>query len=210
MADSTETVLTPSWSAMAHDGMHPTLREQFVDAMGRAVTGVTIVTTDGEAGRFGQTVSAMSSVSADPPMLLVCINRRSPIHAAIVQHRVFAVNVLRADQRRLSESFAGRPRKGTPYDFDSARWTTGDTGSPLLTGAVARFDCALDAAHEAGTHTIFVGRVVAASGSAGAPLVYARRGYGELHAFPNPRPGDDILAAEPETDDEPRLKLGDL
>ena len=208
MAESTNSVMTPSWSVMTHDGLHPTAREQFIDAMSRTVAGVTIVTTEGAAGRFGQTVSAMSSVSADPPMLLVCINRKSPIHGAIVQHRVFAVNVLRADQRRLSENFSGRPRKGVPYDFASARWTTGETGSPLLTGAVARFDCALEAGHDAGTHTIFVGRVLAASGSAGAPLVYARRGYGELHAFPNPRPGDDML--EPEPEDDARLKLGDL
>jgi flavin reductase (DIM6/NTAB) family NADH-FMN oxidoreductase RutF len=176
--------------------------------MSRAVTGVTIVTTDGELGRFGQTVSAMSSVSADPPMLLICINRKSPIAAAITRHRVFAVNVLRADQRRLSEVFSGRPRAGVPYDFGSARWRTGDTGSPLLIGAIARFDCALDAAHEAGTHTIFVGQVVMADGAAGAPLVYARRGYGELHAFPNPRPNDDMLSLD--TDDETALKLGDL
>lgn len=208
MADSIEAAFPTNWSPMAHDGTLPNPREHFVDAMSRTVTGVTIVTTDGETGRFGQTVSAMSSVSADPPMLLVCINRKSPIHAAIARHRVFAVNVLRADQRRLSETFSGRPRKGPAYDFASAQWTRGETGSPQLTGAVACFDCALHAEHEAGTHTIFVGRVVAASGSAGAPLVYARRGYGELHAFPNPRPGDDIL--EPEPEDEASLKLGDL
>jgi flavin reductase (DIM6/NTAB) family NADH-FMN oxidoreductase RutF len=209
MTDATDAVLHQSWGTMGNDlALTATLRGQFVDAMSRAVTGVTIVTTEGALGRFGQTVSAMSSVSADPPMLLVCINRKSPISRAIAQHRVFAVNVLRADQRRLSESFSGRPRKGIPYDFTSARWRPGETGSPLLVGAIARFDCVLDAAHEAGTHAIFVGGVVSASSGGGAPLVYARRGYGELHAFPNPRPDDDMLPLE--TEDETSLKLGDL
>lgn len=173
------------WGIMAQDFPAIANRDRFLEAMSRAATGVTIVTTDGEGGRFGQTVSAMSSVSADPPMLLVCINRKSPISAAIQRERVFGVNVLRADQRRLSDVFAGRPRRDEPYDFSIAAWENQVTGSPLLVGAVARFDCALQAAYQAGTHTIFVGNVVAASAGAGEPLVYAGRGYGELHAFPN-------------------------
>lgn len=160
-------------------------RQRFVEAMSRAATGVTIVTSKGPSERFGQTVSAMSSVSADPPMLLVCINRKSPTCSAIQTERIFAVNVLRADHRRLAESFAGRPRRGKPYDFDAFRWDTGVTGSPLLAGAIARFDCTLEAAYPAGTHLIFVGNVVQADANPGAPLVYAGRGYGELHAFPN-------------------------
>jgi flavin reductase len=160
-------------------------RQRFVEAMSRVATGVTIVTSNGPSGRFGQTVSAMSSVSADPPMLLVCISRKSPICTAIQNDRVFAVNVLRADHRRLAESFAGRPRRGKSYDFDSFRWDIGVTGSPLLAGSIARFDCTLEAAYPAGTHQIFVGNVVLAEAGSGAPLVYAGRGYGELHAFPN-------------------------
>ena len=160
-------------------------RQRFIEAMSRAATGVTIVTSSGPNGRFGQTVSAMSSVSADPPMLLVCINRKSPTCTAIQNDRVFAVNVLRADHRRLAESFAGRPRRGKPYDFDAFRGDTGVTGSPLLAGAIARFDCTLEAAYPAGTHQIFVGNVVQSDAASGAPLVYAGRGYGELHAFPN-------------------------
>jgi flavin reductase len=183
-------------------------RERYLDAMSRTATGVTVVTTAGPAGRFGQTVSAMTSVSADPPLLLVCINQRSPICPAIEQHRVFGVNVLRADQRPIAETFAGRTQNGEPYDFAVARWESSAAGSPMLAGAVARFDCALEAIHRAGTHTIYVGRVIATDASGGAPLVYARRGYGELHAFPN-RPVPD----EPgwgEFDDAGALDLGDL
>lgn len=159
-------------------------RTAFIEAMSRAVTGVTVVTTAGDAGRFGQTVSAMSSVSADPPLLLICLNRRSKSYAPIAQHRVFAVNVLRADQQQVSQIFAGRPQRGQPYDFDAAVWNEGVTGSPLLAGAVARFDCTLEAIHDAGSHGIIVGRVVASSFEPGTPLIYAQRGYGELQSFP--------------------------
>ncbi|HEY8445702.1 MAG TPA: flavin reductase family protein [Thermomicrobiales bacterium] len=167
-------------------------RAAFIEAMSRAVTGVTVVTTAGEAGRFGLTVSAMCSVSADPPMLLVCINQRTLLASAIPRNRVFAVNVLRADQRRVAEVFSGRPRWDQPYDFGVASWETAVTGAPLLAAAVARFDCALDSEHQAGTHRIFIGRVLAASVNPGMPLVYARRGYGELVAFPR-----DVVAATP-------------
>ena len=193
---------------MSADTARVSPRDRFLDAMSRTAAGVTVVTTEGAAGRFGQTVSAMSSVSADPPLLLVCINRKSPIRAAIGRHGVFGVSVLRADQRRIAESFAGRPRTGAPYDFGIARWETEVTGSPLLAGAVARFDCELEAGYDAGSHTIFVGRVVATGAASGAPLVYARRGYGELHAFPNRPAPFDAEWAEP--DDERALDLGDL
>jgi flavin reductase len=127
----------------------------------------------------------MSSVSADPPLLLVCIHRKSPICAAIERHRVFSVNVLRADQQRVSQTFAGRPRNGLPYDFGSAVWETAVTGSPLLIGAVARFDCRLHDTHEAGTHFIYIGRVVDSTSEPSAALVYSQRTYGEPLLFPH-------------------------
>jgi flavin reductase (DIM6/NTAB) family NADH-FMN oxidoreductase RutF len=165
-------------------------RSAFIEAMSRAAAGVTVVATAGETGRFGQTVSAMCSVSADPPLLLVCINRKSRTCTPIARHRVFSVNVLRADQERVSQVFAGRPREGQgqAYDFGCAVWEYAVTGSPLLVGAVARFDCELEATHEAGTHRIFIGRVVASSSAQGTPLIYAQRGYGELLLFPRHRP----------------------
>jgi flavin reductase (DIM6/NTAB) family NADH-FMN oxidoreductase RutF len=165
-------------------------RAAFIEAMSRAAAGVTVVATAGEMGRSAQTVSAMCSVSADPPLLLACLNRKSRVCAPITTHRVFSVNVLRADQERVSQVFAGRPREGQgeAYDFGCAVWETAVTGSPLLVGAVARFDCELEATYEAGTHRIFVGRVVASSSAQGTPLIYAQRGYGELLLFPRHRP----------------------
>jgi len=93
----------------AHEIARPDSRRQdFINAMSGAVTGVNVITTDGRAGRFGITVSAMCSVSADPPMLLACINRRSPVCSAILSNQVYCVNVLSASQRDLADSFAGR------------------------------------------------------------------------------------------------------
>lgn len=161
------------------------MRASFIDGMSRVATSVTIVTTDGEAGRFGLTVSAMSSVTADPPTLLICINRRNPVDAAMRSNGVFGVNALRADQRWVAETFAGRPRRGNPYDFQAGAWHIENTGSPLLTGAVAWFDCVMIAAHHVGTHTIAIGRVVAAGSEPGTPLIYGRRSFGELVQLPS-------------------------
>jgi flavin reductase (DIM6/NTAB) family NADH-FMN oxidoreductase RutF len=153
-------------------------RVDFVNAMARAVTGVSVVTTVGTAGRMAVTVSAVSSVSADPPMVLACINRQSPACKAIRSNGIFCVNVLSADQRHVSDSFAGQPADGRPFDFACACWSAGATGAPKLEGAVATFDCVISASHDAGTHTVFIGRVVGVAEDDGAPLLYTLRSYG--------------------------------
>jgi flavin reductase (DIM6/NTAB) family NADH-FMN oxidoreductase RutF len=152
----------------------------FTDAMRGAVTGVNIVTTDGAAGRFGVTVSAFSSVSAEPPLVLVCINRRSPVCAALSINGCFAVNVLSASQQNLADAFAGAPHSTRPYDFSAARWSRFSTGSPVLSGAVAGFDCVLTTTLDAGTHRIFIGRVAEVGKEAAAPLLYSNRRYGRV------------------------------
>jgi flavin reductase (DIM6/NTAB) family NADH-FMN oxidoreductase RutF len=90
---------------------------------------------------------------------------------------VFCINVLAADQEQLSDRFAGRPRDGEAFDFAHARWTTAKTGSPVLAGAVAAFDCVLQSSHGAGTHTIFFGRVLEAVEDCAMPLIYGLRSY---------------------------------
>ena len=155
------------WSARAPQ-TDSAQREDFVNAMSGAVTGVNVITTNGQAGRFGITVSAVSSVSADPPMVLACINRRSPVCEAVRVNAAFCVNVLSIQQRDVADTFAGRPAQGKPYDFASAMWTRGITGAPRLVDATSAFDCVLETAYDAGTHTIFIGRVVAA-GERGGP-----------------------------------------
>ena len=158
----------------------PVSASEFVEAMRSAVTGVNIVATDGAAGRYGVTVSAFSSVSAEPPMVLVCINRSSPVSAALTRNRAFAVNVLATSQQSLADSFAGRPGAGAPYDFGAACWSAGTTGAPFLSGAVAGLDCALVTTVDAGTHRIFIGRVVNVAKAANDPLLYSNRTYGRV------------------------------
>lgn len=158
----------------------------FIDAMAAAATAVSIVTTDGEAGRFGITVSAVASVSAEPPLVLACINRRSPAAGAIAGNGRFCINMLNDRQAGLANCFAGRPDDSESYDFGCAEWFAGATGAPVLDGAVAAFDCLLESAHDAGTHRIVIGRVASAVASAHPPLAYSRRCYQALSALGTP------------------------
>lgn len=151
--------------------------QDFVAAMGLAATGVSVVTTDGPFGRFGLTVSAVSSVSAEPPLVLVCINRKSPAVAAVDGNGLFAVNLLAAQHRAYAETFSGRPREGNPFDFANHDWREGDTGLPLVTDATAIFECETHDSLDAGTHRIFIGRVLAAHRGSAEPLVYCNRAF---------------------------------
>lgn len=151
--------------------------EAFVEAMARAVTPVSIVTTDGKAGRFGVTVSAVNSVSAAPPMVLACINKRSPAIAAIRENGVFSINMLSVGQDQLADCFAGRARDGESYDFACGEFYGLSTGAPVLNNATANFDCVLDCVHDAATHAIVIGKVVRAVSTGAGPLAYNERAY---------------------------------
>jgi len=165
------------------DEMHPSpgLRDAFIGAMRRAATGVSVVTTRGQAGQFGVTVSAVASVSADPPLLLVCINRRSPAWAAIQENGVFTVNLLSEAQAHVADSFAGRaprpPQSGAAFDFNCGRWAMDDDASPRLEDASAAFHCRIAQAHEAGTHAVLIGHVLTAIAGGSAPLAYVSQDY---------------------------------
>lgn len=171
-------------SAMILERDEPTPQTEdpavFIDAMSAAATPVSIVATDGAAGRFGVTVSAVASVSAEPPMVLCCVNRKSPAASAIERNGVFCLNMLTESQRVLANCFAGRAEAGAPYDFGRAVWRRAVSGAPVLDAALASFDCALESAYDAGAHRIMIGRVLRASGSQNQPLVYARRAYRAL------------------------------
>ncbi len=159
----------------------------FRSAMSQAVTGVNVVTTDGRCGRYGLTVSAVSSVSAEPPMLLVCVNRRSVACSAIESNGSFAVNMLAAGQQSLAETFSGSDAHGGPYLFNEGDWMRAVTGSPILKRAIATFDCSIEDRVPAGTHTIFIGHVLAARECPGTPLLYTGRNYGRPMHETRPR-----------------------
>lgn len=149
----------------------------FVAAMRVQATAVNLVTTDGAAGRFGVTVSAVASVSAEPPLVLACVNRRSPAVAAIKRNGVFCVNALNASQHEIANVFAGRPSQGAPFDFACAEWVPGMTGSPELGGALASLDCEVHETIDAGSHTVFIGRVIGTISRADRPLLYCDRQF---------------------------------
>lgn len=155
----------------------PVSRDAFVAAMARAATGVWILATEGPTGRTALTVSAVSSVSADPPMVLACVNRRTLARDAVLEAGVFSLNLLTDEQAALADVFAGRPAEGTPFDFARAEWGTAVTGAPILAQAAAHFDCALSSTVEAGSHSILIGTVVSAARAEGSPLVHTDRRY---------------------------------
>jgi len=155
------------------------LRADFLRAMAQMANTVNIVTTDGPAGRFGVTVSAVTSVSADgpAPVLLACVHHLSPAAAAIAANGHFCVNVLRHTEAHVSDSFAGRHKLDDK--FDCASWAACGSGAPRLADPLAAFDCAVMLNQRIGTHHIFFGAVGAIHfGAEGQPLIYAARSYG--------------------------------
>jgi flavin reductase (DIM6/NTAB) family NADH-FMN oxidoreductase RutF len=161
--------------------LDPALRQRFLVGMSHAASTVSVVTTDGVAGRHGVTVSAMVSVSADTPRptLLVCINQLSPVANAVLENGVFCVNVLREDQSHISDSFAGRSGAHGTAKFDCTRWTSQVTGAPRVVDALVAFDCKVTASEQVGSHFVIFGCVqdIFVAGT-GAPLIYANRAYG--------------------------------
>ena len=146
----------------------------FRAVMRRFATGVTVVTTSFEGKLKGFTANAFASVSAEPPMVLICVNRASRSHPLIEQAGHFCVNILGLDQRALAERFSSHD----PVDpFPSMDYRSAATGSPVLAGTLGYLDCRLDEEHTAGTHTVFLGTVVECGATDGAPLGYFNAGY---------------------------------
>lgn len=146
---------------------------EFRDAVGAFATGVNVITTRSDDTLYGMTASAFSSVSLDPPLILICIGETAEGAEAISRNGVFAVNVLSAEQEPLSNFFASKSR---PRGRDAFRGVThheGITGSPLLEGAAVHLDCRLAETHHAGDHLIFIGEVLALDLDAEAtPLLF--------------------------------------
>ncbi|WP_210240200.1 flavin reductase family protein [Amaricoccus solimangrovi] len=154
------------------------------DALGRFVTGVTVVTTRAEAGPLGMTVNSFASVSLDPPLVLWSPARRSSRFPAFEAAPYFAIHVLSAGQRDLAERFA---RPGAA--FPDIPHETGMGGTPLLDGAVARFECRHAAGHDGGDHLIVVGEVLRLVTADLPPLVFNRGGFTTLGGLEPPGAG---------------------
>jgi flavin reductase (DIM6/NTAB) family NADH-FMN oxidoreductase RutF len=145
----------------------------FRSALGAFPTGVTVITTRGEDHLYGMTANAFSSLSLDPPLILVCVITGTEGQRVISGNGVFAVNILRDDQEAISRFFASRDRPRGLDAFRDVPHRVGVTGAPLIEGAAAYLDCRLHAEHEAGDHIIFVGEVMALGTEDNAePLVF--------------------------------------
>ena len=174
---------TEETAGPAADGAH------YRDAMSRMGSSVTIVTSAGPAGPAGFTATAVASVSDDPPTILVCVNRASRSHGPLTMNGVFCINVLADGMADLAEIFAGR---GLPDGADTVEerfahgeWARLATGSAVLVGAVAAFDCHLDREIDSPTHAVLFGRVaalvMAEPPQVGAePLTYSFGGFGSF------------------------------
>ncbi|MFM2106302.1 MAG: hypothetical protein RL338_1334 [Chloroflexota bacterium] len=147
--------------------------------MGHFATGVTILTTlDGDRPA-GVTVNAITSVSLEPPLLVVALDRRRAILPPLRATGAFAVNILGEGQQPLSDCFAGAPVVPGRETFCGAAWRPGDRGLPLIDGAIATMTCAVERIDPVGDHELVVARVETGSNEAShpLPLLYYRRRY---------------------------------
>ncbi len=151
----------------------------FRNAMARFASGVTIVTTRAGDNLVGFTASAFSSLSLDPPLVLVCLEKKADSWEAFMAAERFAVSILAAGQWDLAIRFA---TKGIDK-FDGAPMTTGElTGLPLIAGAIVHLECRIYDRPDAGDHTILVGEVLRAVNTDGEPLLHFNRSSGRFVA----------------------------
>jgi len=153
--------------------------DTFRRVMGHFVTGVTVVTALDGARPFGITVNALSSVSLDPPLVMVALDRRRFLTPIVRAAGRYAVSILSEDQQALSDCFAGAPVEPGRLDFCGASWHPGPTGLPLLDGAIATLECTVVGTFSAGDHDLFIGRVdsLVNDPEHPMPLIYYRRRY---------------------------------
>ncbi len=168
------------------DGLVPIEPPEFKALMSRFASGVTAITVLDEGGDdHAMTASAFCSVSADPPLVLVCVSKKAVTHDKLLKRGAFAINLLDAEQESVSNRFAGWWEPGRSKWADLALSRGPHSGAAWIEGALAQLDCSLHAAHDGGDHTIFIGRVEAGRLSeverdALRPLLYFSGRYRQL------------------------------
>ena len=160
-------------------GSQPVDAGQFKIGMRTLAGAVNIITSTHASHRYGMTATAVCSATADPPTVLVCINKLATTHGAVAKSKVFCVNVLRAEDWELSTTFSGG--QSGENRFKMRDWTRLATGSPVLIDALVSFDCRVVKTLTHGTHTIFLGQVEQILvGQKGKPLLYSDGQYAKL------------------------------
>jgi flavin reductase len=147
--------------------------DQFKLVMRRFAASVNVITSADGAKKNGMTATAVCSVSSDPPSALIIVNKSNRSHPIIAGTRAFAVNVLSSNQRQVAAHFASK----LPDPFAEIPHSIGRTGCPIIAGADAHIECTVIDQMDVGTHTIFVGKIVAAGAANGEPLLYHEGRY---------------------------------
>ncbi len=168
--------MEPSADRTDQDFRVPVDREHMRRVMGHFASGVTVITTRHEGIDYGLTASAVSSLSLDPPMLLICVNKTSNTQKAIARSQVFAVNILREHQSEVARQFASSHQQ----KFGQMRVSYGALGVPLLEDMLATIECRVTAEVTGGTHSVFLAEVEAAQATEGMPLTYFRGRMGHF------------------------------
>jgi flavin reductase (DIM6/NTAB) family NADH-FMN oxidoreductase RutF len=145
--------------------------------MGHYATGVTVITTFSKEGKLhGLTANAVSSLSLEPPLLVVCVDKKAESYPCFEESGVFTVNILADDQEDLSRRFAVSGGE----KFEGVAYRRGGNGAPILHGVLAHLECKVHAAYEGGDHTIYVGLIEEAETRDAKPLLFYRGGYRAL------------------------------
>ncbi|MEA2497269.1 MAG: 4-nitrophenol 2-monooxygenase / 4-nitrocatechol 4-monooxygenase, reductase component [Thermoleophilaceae bacterium] len=150
--------------------------EEFREVISHFASGVTVITVLHEGERFGTTASAVTSLSLEPPMLLICMNKQSATGKAVAAAGHFAVNILGATQVELAKHFA---KKGGDK-FAGIDFSDGRRGDPLFNDVLATLECEVAEQTAVATHYVFMAEVVGGSASAGTPLAYFKGQFGRL------------------------------
>lgn len=151
-------------------------KEQFKQTMSNWASGITIITTCREEGLLAMTASSFTSLSIEPPLILVAVSKNTRTYKQIIKQKAFGVMILALGQEEISNCGAGfRGEEGNfltgiPYHKEI-------TGAPILDQCLAWMDCSLYATHDAGDHTIFIGKLEAVGSQSGEPLLWYGRGY---------------------------------
>jgi flavin reductase (DIM6/NTAB) family NADH-FMN oxidoreductase RutF len=168
-------------SSLSRQQADSAVGEDFRSAMRHLASGVSVITTGQGEQRTGMTATSVSSLSMEPPSLIVCIDRTSTTLRAMRENRTFGVNFLTSRHRDVANRFAGRDGISGAARYHGSEWITLVTGAPLLADALAAIDCTIDTIMEWSTHAVVVGRVEAIHQPGGAhALVHWRRGYLDL------------------------------
>lgn len=161
---------------------------EFLSKMRHLAGAVNVITTRQGEVRAGLTATAVCSVTAEPPRLFACVNKTAGAHDLIVASGIFCVNILGKDHIPLAMRFSGLAGiDGDARFHPEDKWIKLKTGAPALDDALACFDCALFQTLDLGTHTAFIGDVLAAAGTAGDPLIYLDSTYSTVRKIEHPR-----------------------